>query len=275
MLSTAADEPDPRARRRRPGIAVCEAGVILADLHEAALAAGRRFPLTLGAQGLGDDRRPRLDQCRRHPGAALRHDARAGARDRGGAARRQPVRGAGRAQEGQSRLRSQAVADRRRRDARHRHRGEPASWCPRSASAPSPGSGSSRPQAAMALLRQLEAAHRRGDRELRAGAEERARPGARACSGHARAARRRRRRGTCWSRRSRRWRRRARSACSTKALRSALETGLVARRGDRRERGAGRGLLAAARFDLGGREEGRPGRQARHLGPGRATWPAS
>jgi FAD/FMN-containing dehydrogenase len=33
------------------GIAVCEAGVILADLHEAALAVGRRFPLTLGARG--------------------------------------------------------------------------------------------------------------------------------------------------------------------------------------------------------------------------------
>jgi FAD/FMN-containing dehydrogenase len=33
------------------GIAVCEAGVILADLHAAALAQGRRFPLTLGARG--------------------------------------------------------------------------------------------------------------------------------------------------------------------------------------------------------------------------------
>ncbi len=32
-------------------LAVCEAGVILADLHAAALAAGRRFPLTLGAKG--------------------------------------------------------------------------------------------------------------------------------------------------------------------------------------------------------------------------------
>jgi len=33
------------------GIAVCEAGVILASLQEAALAVGRRFPLTLGARG--------------------------------------------------------------------------------------------------------------------------------------------------------------------------------------------------------------------------------
>ncbi len=33
------------------GLAIAEAGVILADLHAAALAAGRRFPLTLGARG--------------------------------------------------------------------------------------------------------------------------------------------------------------------------------------------------------------------------------
>ncbi|TPG15295.1 FAD-binding oxidoreductase [Sphingomonas oligophenolica] len=33
------------------GFAVAEAGVILANLHEAAIAAGRRFPLTLGARG--------------------------------------------------------------------------------------------------------------------------------------------------------------------------------------------------------------------------------
>jgi FAD/FMN-containing dehydrogenase len=33
------------------GLAVAEAGVILSDLHDAALAAGRRFPLTLGARG--------------------------------------------------------------------------------------------------------------------------------------------------------------------------------------------------------------------------------
>ncbi|UUX98206.1 FAD-binding oxidoreductase [Sphingomonas sp. J315] len=33
------------------GLAVVEAGVILSDLHDAALAQGRRFPLTLGAKG--------------------------------------------------------------------------------------------------------------------------------------------------------------------------------------------------------------------------------
>lgn len=33
------------------GLAVAEAGVILDDLHDAALTAGRRFPLTLGAKG--------------------------------------------------------------------------------------------------------------------------------------------------------------------------------------------------------------------------------
>lgn len=33
------------------GLAVAEAGVILSDLHDAAMAQGRRFPLTLGAKG--------------------------------------------------------------------------------------------------------------------------------------------------------------------------------------------------------------------------------
>ncbi len=42
-----------RMRRLDPdaGLAVAEAGVILAELHEAALSIGRRFPLTLGARG--------------------------------------------------------------------------------------------------------------------------------------------------------------------------------------------------------------------------------
>ncbi|NTS64687.1 FAD-binding oxidoreductase [Sphingomonas sp. HHU CXW] len=40
-----------RALDADAGLAVAEAGVILADLHAAALAAGRRFPLTLGARG--------------------------------------------------------------------------------------------------------------------------------------------------------------------------------------------------------------------------------
>jgi FAD/FMN-containing dehydrogenase len=42
-----------RVRRLSPdeNLAEVEAGVILADLHEAALARGRRFPLTLGAKG--------------------------------------------------------------------------------------------------------------------------------------------------------------------------------------------------------------------------------
>ena len=40
-----------RAIDAAANLAVCEAGLILADLHEAALAAGRRFPLTLGARG--------------------------------------------------------------------------------------------------------------------------------------------------------------------------------------------------------------------------------
>jgi len=40
-----------RALDAGAGVAVCEAGVILATLHEAALAQGMRFPLTLGAKG--------------------------------------------------------------------------------------------------------------------------------------------------------------------------------------------------------------------------------
>ncbi len=40
-----------RALDAGAGLAVAEAGVILQTLHEAALAAGRRFPLTLGARG--------------------------------------------------------------------------------------------------------------------------------------------------------------------------------------------------------------------------------
>jgi FAD/FMN-containing dehydrogenase len=40
-----------RSLSPRDNLAVAEAGVILADLHAAALDAGRRFPLTLGARG--------------------------------------------------------------------------------------------------------------------------------------------------------------------------------------------------------------------------------
>lgn len=40
-----------RSLSAEAGLAVAEAGVILAELHDAAQAAGRRFPLTLGARG--------------------------------------------------------------------------------------------------------------------------------------------------------------------------------------------------------------------------------
>jgi FAD/FMN-containing dehydrogenase len=40
-----------RSIDRAAGLAIAEAGVILADLHDAAEAAGMRFPLTLGARG--------------------------------------------------------------------------------------------------------------------------------------------------------------------------------------------------------------------------------
>ncbi len=41
-----------RALDAAAGLAIAEAGVILSDLHAAALAAGRRFPLSLGAKGV-------------------------------------------------------------------------------------------------------------------------------------------------------------------------------------------------------------------------------
>lgn len=40
-----------RSIDRESNLAVCEAGIILSELHDAALAEGRRFPLTLGAKG--------------------------------------------------------------------------------------------------------------------------------------------------------------------------------------------------------------------------------
>jgi FAD/FMN-containing dehydrogenase len=40
-----------RSVSRQDNVAVAEAGVILSDLHDAAAAAGRRFPLSLGAKG--------------------------------------------------------------------------------------------------------------------------------------------------------------------------------------------------------------------------------
>ncbi len=53
-------------------VLVAEAGAILSDVHDAAEAAGRRFPLSLAAKRIGDGGRPRLHQCGRHAGAALR-----------------------------------------------------------------------------------------------------------------------------------------------------------------------------------------------------------
>ena len=68
-------------------------------------------------------RRADRDQRRRHAGAAVRDDAGAGRRGRGGAARRLDPRRPDRAQEGQSRLQPRPIADRLRRHARDHHRG--------------------------------------------------------------------------------------------------------------------------------------------------------
>ena len=185
------------------------------------------------------------------------------------------VRGAGRAQEGQSRLRPQAAADRRRRHARHRHRGEPEA-----------GAGDRRARGRLGRARRRRrrrwrccaiSRRRLGDavESFELVPAERARPGARPYPRHAR----------------RRWPRRtpwnvlieAVAPMAAPSPEQPLYEGAALgardrpRRGrdDRRQRGAGRGLLAAARLDRRGREEGRPGRQARHLGRRSTTWPAS
>ena len=188
---------------------------------------------------------------------------------RGGAPRRQPVRGADGAQEGQSRLRSQAAADRRRGHARRRHRGEPEAGA--------------------------------GDRRAR-GRLGRASRSPAAAHGAAPPSR-----GDAWARRSRAssWCRRARSIwCSRmfrarapplaapapwnvlveavapmaapgpepllyEGLRSALETGLVADAVIAASEAQAEDFWRLRDSHLGGGEEGRPGRQARHFGPGR------
>jgi FAD/FMN-containing dehydrogenase len=67
--------------------AVCEAGVILSDLHAAAAERGGAFPCR-SAPRARRRRRPDQHQCRRHPGAALRHHARPRPGAGGGAAGR-------------------------------------------------------------------------------------------------------------------------------------------------------------------------------------------
>ena len=179
--------------------------MILASLHEAALAVGRRFPLTLGARGsatigglvstnAGGTPVLRFGTMR---SLVLGH--------RGGAPRRQPLRGAGGAEEGQSRLRPQALADRRRRTL-GLVTAASLELVPAIGERAAAWAGVESPAAAMALLRHLEATPGRGDRSFelvpksaldlvlahvpghaaaarRAGALERARRGGRADGG--------------------------------------------------------------------------------------------
>ena len=69
-------------------VAVAEAGVILATLHDAAHEAGHALPADARCARQLHDRRAHLDQRRRHAGAEIRHDARAGRGRRSRAARR-------------------------------------------------------------------------------------------------------------------------------------------------------------------------------------------
>ena len=91
-------------------------------------AGGRRRRALLSAQsGFGrqlPDRRQPVDQRRRPERRALRHDARAGAGNRGRAARRHAVRRSEIAAQGQYRLRPEVAADWLGRHARRDHRSD-------------------------------------------------------------------------------------------------------------------------------------------------------
>ncbi|CCD02401.1 protein of unknown function (plasmid) [Azospirillum baldaniorum] len=112
-----------------------EAGCVLATVQEAAAAAGRLYPVSLGAEGLLPDRRHHRHQRRRHLGPALRQHARerAGAGGRAGRWHRLvwPLRPA----QEQHRLRSEASVHRLGRHARRHHGGDaeaaPAADAPR------------------------------------------------------------------------------------------------------------------------------------------------
>ena len=84
--------------------------------------AGRLFPMSLGSEGSCTIGGNLVDQRRRHRGAALRHDPRAGARPRGRAARRPRLGRAARAPQGQHRLRPHAAVHRLRGHPRRDHR---------------------------------------------------------------------------------------------------------------------------------------------------------
>ena len=99
-----------------------EAGSCSADRAGRRRGRGPAVPALPGRRGQLHDRRQPLDQRRRHGRAALRHDARPGARPRGGAARRPGLGRAAAAAQGQHRLRPQAAVHRRRGHARRRHR---------------------------------------------------------------------------------------------------------------------------------------------------------
>ena len=221
----APDEPDPQRLGARTMSLVAEAGAILANVHDAAAGAGRRFPLSLGAKGsatVGG-----LVSTNAGGTQVLRfgHDARAGARARGGASRRLACSTGCRA------LRK----DNRGYDLKQLLIGaEGTLGVVTAASLRLVAAIGARAVAwvgaAIAVARAGAAAlsrgpARRGGGELRAGAGDRARSRAAPRPGHARAARIARSRGTCWSRR---WRRPAapmRAARLEAALGAALEAG--------------------------------------------------
>ena len=123
-------------------LAVAEAGVILATLHDAAHESGMRFPLTLGARGsctIGGLTSTNAGGTQVLKFGTMRVASRG---RRSGAARRLgPQRPVG-PQEGQSRLQPRPAADRRGGNARRRSPPSRCGWCRRSRRARSPGPGS-------------------------------------------------------------------------------------------------------------------------------------
>ena len=102
----------------------CEAGVVLQIAQQRA---GRSRPAVPAVARRGrklHHRRQSLHQCRRHRRAGLWRGARDGARARSGAGRRPDPERAVEAEKGQHRLRSAQPLHRRRRHARHHHRGD-------------------------------------------------------------------------------------------------------------------------------------------------------
>ena len=173
-----AHEPRARARPANDTMTV-EAGCVLAEPPGSRRRGRPLFPLSLGAEGScrsAATSRP-MPAARRCCATA---SARPRARARSGAARRRDLERPARAAQGQHRLRPEAPVHRRRRHARHHHRGGVQAF-PAARVDATAFVGVADPEAAVALLSPC-APSRRCGHDVRADAADRARPGAAAHS---------------------------------------------------------------------------------------------